>query len=870
MTRSARIPLDHLRVELAAYPLVSESALRLALVELDPRLEADSTREIWRAAERDILTAGPSFSLDEILAIRDERWFDGALSRPRPLAAYLQALAHHWLISEGEVANARPVLLDPGSDGLGSDDGCQAARGRRRWRWVSFALPPDLLLAALDDPLGTGPVRIANLSPVLGAALANGFAEPHLHMKAGLTFEDLWVSLMLAAALPDFRAGALRSPGAALGEGGELATWILRAAIAREQLARFLGGSGAGGLAAFVTDACARAARRFGPTVALTLDEALEGLALGTPPVADEHARLHGLYRRMIGRAEQVPVERLQAADPIARWLRSSTATPEMALVSRGLAYLSRAPRDRSFAALFWQTVRVRALLYRHVIQRPMTPGLQWFTRFYDRIRPCRKGISGTVLRSAARVSGAGAGLASLEVRISPEPSLSGLLRELRAIERGMAALGAIIDASSLELGVVLHFNRERGGGFVAGRPAARWHGTNADPHPHRCPRNLGFRYASYYRTRRREAISWAQLLRRYPASLTLVRGIDACTDELAIPTWVLVPLIRHVRRAGRQAARALVERTGEAVPPLRTSIHVGEDFVHLQSALRRIDEVIECIGLDEGDRLGHAIGLGVDPLRFADEHTQVAMAVEERLLDLAWEWRVMAAGLVGPDGPALEREIARLSRHMFSRPLTPMALVGLVDDLHRPERLSAAGFPGESWGWSSTGDGALELLRLYLTDPVVFERGRDIEWVPTRGHGPRIARLQAWLRSKVAARGLTVEVNPSSNLLVGNLTDLSSHPFWRLMPPTTSADPGSTAVAICIGSDDPITFATTLRDEYQLILDSLQLGGLAAEQAWDWLGRVRRHGLDTRFTLARRRDLAGIVASADLEPLVP
>ena len=36
---------------------------------------------------------------------------------------------------------------------------------------------------------------------------------------------------------------------------------------------------------------------------------------------------------------------------------------------------------------------------------------------------------------------------------------------------------------------------------------------------------------------------------------------------------------------------------------------HVGEDFRHIASGLRHVDEVIENFHYKAGDRLGHAIG---------------------------------------------------------------------------------------------------------------------------------------------------------------------------------------------------------------------------------------------------------------------
>lgn len=95
---------------------------------------------------------------------------------------------------------------------------------------------------------------------------------------------------------------------------------------------------------------------------------------------------------------------------------------------------------------------------------------------------------------------------------------------------------------------------------------------------------------------------------------------------------------------------------------------------------------------------------------------------------------------------------------------------------------------------------------------------------------------------------GITIEINPSSNLLIGNLADLQHHPLWRLRPPhgATEARP----IGVCIGSDNPITFSTNTREEYQLVYDTLTLAGLSDVDARSWIEDARESGLESRLTL--------------------
>ena len=65
---------------------------------------------------------------------------------------------------------------------------------------------------------------------------------------------------------------------------------------------------------------------------------------------------------------------------------------------------------------------------------------------------------------------------------------------------------------------------------------------------------------------------------------------------------------------------------------------------------------------------------------------------------------------------------------------------------------------------------------------------------------------------------------------MTGDLSDLKSHPLWRLRPPIPID--GVPPVSICIGSDDPVVFSTDLRQEYQRVFDALITAGLSNEQA--------------------------------------
>ena len=948
--RRAATPVDHLMAEMAAVPIASPVSLGLAITELEPWLpnrmadirspgRPSPTAELWRQTEGQLLQAFPAVSLDELVAIRDMLWFQRGAGESPTIGAYLEELASLFLENRG---SSLTPTLPPDHVGRTSQPPTPAEK-RRALRWLTLAIPPDLLCAAAARGDDARELALTN-STVDRMLRSGGFAETHLHLGAALSFDTIWHALVASVGRLDFDADALSSPGAELDEGRDLGPWLIRAAIGRLLLARYLRdrtlgpGRGTADRRRWIPDdrgidfdAYAEDPdvwRRIAPATTgahpFTARQVLDDLRWGSLDPNLPFARAKELYRRMVGCSPTDPaqcIEDVASLDPLSsiflvtpgrpdgRMAARSTRTPEQRFVGSAMKYVEANEEDRSFATIFWQVVRVRCLIYRHLVQRPLTPGLQWFVRFYGRIGPAKARLGWpALLDAAAELDGLGRGLMSLEVRRSPFATLSQNMDfigstaewasrdsnahgdeppEAEFLRHGLTAFiqpdepAGPVEVPPLEVGAVLHFTKDRGGGARVGLPSGHWAGSHADPTPdqlrgigpggyreelldnsRRAMNASGFRYAAFYTAKRAEAVSLARVFQRWPRSLLIVRGLDVCTDELGVPSWVIQPLLERVRSAAALGATAL-DRLGEGpAPPLHTTVHAGEDFVHLATGLRGVDEAIEHLGLAEGDRIGHAIALGVDATTWAERIGRVAISREVRMWDLQWEWSWNAAGGGGsvPRHSFIERELSRLTEDIFGHIIQPYELELLSKDLLDSTLLWRVGWPhgappGEQADFArlpieaapGTLDRRLALLYRYLSDPLVFDLGRRVEWIDPSPEAEALEYLQHGLREKVASYGLTVEVNPTSNLLIGDLGSLTQHPMWRLDPPRP--DPAMPPVAICVGSDDPLTFASSLVEEYNVLYDGLMEAGLEDASAREWLERVRRRGLEARFT---------------------
>jgi adenosine deaminase len=181
---------------------------------------------------------------------------------------------------------------------------------------------------------------------------------------------------------------------------------------------------------------------------------------------------------------------------------------------------------------------------------------------------------------------------------------------------------------------------------------------------------------------------------------------------------------------------------------------HVGESFrdKSLESSVRWVQEAAEF----GANRLGHAIALGVDP-RCYGEHTRTETG-GERLDQIAYD-------LAHAD--ALERHGVTVDRDALRREQASLSAADVVTHTYDSARLD------------------------------------------------EVARRQDFAMDRVTAAGAVVEVCPTSNRRIGDISDPEHHPVHRFL---------ERGVPVVIGSDDPGIFGTTLAEEIDWVVHAAGL----------------------------------------------
>lgn len=237
--------------------------------------------------------------------------------------------------------------------------------------------------------------------------------------------------------------------------------------------------------------------------------------------------------------------------------------------------------------------------------QSGRTTGLRQFRRFYGASQRApfdRKGIGvqGLIVDRLRRSSS----LRTVEGRLSPPR------RGHRDLVPWVLGYARAAQNEQLErFGLVIHFIKD-----AQPTGSSRRHGFD----------RFTVRNGRARRRTRRAAFQLFRLLAEPHPVVPFLVGIDAANLELTTPPEVFAPAFRFLReypielqrasartdRYGTQAAvRSLVEDRR-----LGMTYHVGEDFRHLLSGLRAVAETMQFLRPAPGDRLGHALVLGLDP----------------------------------------------------------------------------------------------------------------------------------------------------------------------------------------------------------------------------------------------------------------
>lgn len=369
-------------------------------------------------------------------------------------------------------------------------------------------------------------------------------------------------------------------------------------------------------------------------------------------------------------------------------------------------------------------------------------------------------------------------------------------------------------------------------------------------------------------------AISIEKMRSTVPGLDEYLVGIDAASDENAMEPWVFAQAYRSMRS---QLYTKPVLQTRNGKEPFRKiqnigfTYHVGEDFRHILSGLRHIDEVLEEFSYKAGDRLGHVLALGIDVAQWVNDNEVVPITAMERLENLLWMWGVNTC-----DGfhlpvrlEVLENIIMDMAKEIYpkARNITVRMLYQAYKDKLRGDHAAIARdlseeFAGRGADCAECKEafyGKCDSEKLLLANycPAMRQRFAKVKLIPVSKSEIEVyQKLQAYLIQKVEKKGIYLEANPTSNLSIGDFPQIGDHPIFKLNG--IGSQNGNHSM-ITINSDDPSIFNTNVENELAYIYYAAEEFGYSKSEILEWIDRIRQNGMDASF-IKREKDALQIL----------
>lgn len=387
--------------------------------------------------------------------------------------------------------------------------------------------------------------------------------------------------------------------------------------------------------------------------------------------------------------------------------------------------------------------------------------------------------------------------------------------------------------------------------------------------------------------TSRRCAKAIRYALQHSPMFCKCVRGIDAANIEIGCRPETFATEFRFLKDT-RQIPRAAEFLDLSTCPHIHATYHAGEDFLDIVDGLRTIDEAVKFLCLERGDRLGHALALGIEPARhYSFKGYRVVLPKQELLDNIVWLlYRSQELGV--QIVPRLRSQLQTIAERYFSEIYgnvlqnshliaglyeyyCSMQLRGDAPELYQvlPYREPKYFLYGTYDCYKENPDEELKsyrnsiaitaLCQFYHYNKASREVGCKVaEFATSEDYFELVRNVQDGLARDLMKKGIMIECNPTSNYLIGTFRRYDAHPIFRFnnvgLIRTDGVFEPCAHLSVSINTDDLGVFDTSLENEYAILaagLERMMLKGApkySRDSIYDYLDRVRKMGLEQSF----------------------
>jgi hypothetical protein len=400
-------------------------------------------------------------------------------------------------------------------------------------------------------------------------------------------------------------------------------------------------------------------------------------------------------------------------------------------------------------------------------------------------------------------------------------------------------------------------------------------------------------RHHSYRKELKATSIALEKMRENNQRMADRVLGIDACSNELDTRPEVYGQAFRFLKGhlPSDDYKREIFNE--KSLQRLRATYHVGEDFLDVMDGLRAIDEAIQFLELTHGDRLGHALALGIDVREwYKSKSNRVYLSKQDVLDNIAWVISKIKAFNVKSAPDTIDRLISVFNKYYVE--IYTDGDEDFSDETDRQDSFSSklSVVPVDTYisAWKLRGDDpevyldndsnqsdlgywnrcavrnrvsnklVRELYRRYHYDPYVKSEGAKTVVFRIEPYMIEvIIEIQKCMQKYVRAKGIGVETNPSSNVLISTFKRYDKHPILNMYNIGLNDDSEDKKevpqLFVSINTDDQGVFDTLLENEYALMAIALEKvkdengeSKYSQSEIYDWIDRVRQMGIDQSF----------------------
>ncbi|MGL5275946.1 hypothetical protein [Myroides sp.] len=338
-------------------------------------------------------------------------------------------------------------------------------------------------------------------------------------------------------------------------------------------------------------------------------------------------------------------------------------------------------------------------------------------------------------------------------------------------------------------------------------------------------------------------------LLNETPKYRELLSGIDAASSEFDSPPEIFGPVFRMMRNTGFKYF----------------TYHAGEDFYHIFTGMRAIYEAILFCNLTYGDRIGHAVALGLDPVQWGNViGKKIKMRQGEYLDDLAFLFYVIKEYKIEAFYSLLNLIKSRAEHLYFEvydkylpietivegwklRGVCPIHFKFNSDDVNvilvESEEESQLVKDTEK----KYSESVIDVYKQYHIKKNRDNYNKKIEiQIEEFIKLDEIHIIQKALLEMMNKKEIVIETLPMSNVRIGFHQDFSTYHLWNWIKWKKE---GVGVPPIIIGSDDTGIFATNIYNEYaNVYLMLVQYYNLSHTEAMKVLEEFKQNGDVYRF----------------------